>query len=105
MVSPGTELIRRMATGDRDALAPVYDLYAPAGLRSPSPHAAGRGRGRGGAAGVLLGALARGGGVRPAAGLARGVGDGARAEPGNRPGAPAASSSQPARCPSPPRRT
>src|SRR2546428_734296 len=29
MVSPGTELIRRMATGDRDALAPFYDLYAP----------------------------------------------------------------------------
>src|SRR5947207_5386186 len=29
MVSPGTELIRRMAAGDRDALAPFYDLYAP----------------------------------------------------------------------------
>src|SRR5207247_8310759 len=29
MVSPGTELIRRMATGDRDALATFYDLYAP----------------------------------------------------------------------------
>src|SRR5947207_14251187 len=29
MVSPGTELIRRMATGDRDALAPFYNLYAP----------------------------------------------------------------------------
>jgi len=29
MVSPGTELVRRMATGDRDALAPSYDLCAP----------------------------------------------------------------------------
>src|SRR5437899_3904985 len=29
MVSPGIELIRRMATGDRDALATFYDLYAP----------------------------------------------------------------------------
>src|SRR2546428_13554833 len=29
MVSPGLELIRRMAAGDRDALAPFYDLYAP----------------------------------------------------------------------------
>ncbi|HYY06599.1 MAG TPA: sigma-70 family RNA polymerase sigma factor [Candidatus Limnocylindria bacterium] len=29
MVNPGVELIRRMATGDRDALATFYDLYAP----------------------------------------------------------------------------
>jgi RNA polymerase sigma-70 factor (ECF subfamily) len=29
MVSPGIELIRRMAAGDRDALARFYDLYAP----------------------------------------------------------------------------
>src|SRR6266566_3057989 len=29
MVSPGTELIRRMAGGDREALAAFYDLYAP----------------------------------------------------------------------------
>src|SRR5206468_6334039 len=29
MVSPGVDLIRRMAGGDREALAAFYDLYAP----------------------------------------------------------------------------
>src|SRR5439155_1691161 len=69
--------------GPRGVLRPLR----PARLRAPSPHAAGRGRGRRGAAGRLLGALARGRGVRSAAGFPRGVGNGAGAEPGNRPGA------------------
>src|SRR5207249_3232990 len=65
----------------------VLRSLRPARLRSPAPHAAGRGRRGRGAAGGLLGALARGRRVRPPAGLPRGVGDGAGAEPGNRPGA------------------
>ena len=29
MASPGVELVRRMAAGDREALTAFYDLYAP----------------------------------------------------------------------------